>query len=95
MENLMANLWWILIWVVLGLIAGATGKVIMPGEDGKGFLPTALLGMAGSVIGGFLASFLNIAKGTTGFLMTLVFAIVGSLILLVAYRLATGRSVTG
>ncbi len=93
MENF--DFWWLLVWVVLGLIAGAIAKVIMPGKDGGGYITTALLGMAGSLVGGFLASFLNLAQGSMGFVASLIAAIVGSLVLLVIYRLVTGRSVTG
>ena len=95
MENLMANLWWIAIWVVLGLVAGAIAKLIMPGKDGGGYLSTALLGIAGALVGGFIASSLNLVQGSMNLLVTIVFAVIGSLILLTIYRLVTGRSVTG
>ena len=46
----------ILGWIVLGLIAGAIAKLIMPGDDPGGILVTMLLGIIGAVIGGFLGS---------------------------------------
>ena len=43
-------------WIVLGLIAGAIAKAIMPGKQGGGFLVTLLLGVIGAVVGGWLGS---------------------------------------
>ena len=40
-------------WIVLGLIAGAIAKAIMPGKQGGGFLVTLLLGVIGAVLGGW------------------------------------------
>ena len=44
----------ILGWIVLGLVAGAIAKLIMPGNDPGGFIVTILLGIIGAVIGGFI-----------------------------------------
>jgi uncharacterized membrane protein YeaQ/YmgE (transglycosylase-associated protein family) len=44
----------ILAWVVFGLIIGALAKLVMPGKDPGGIIVTILLGIAGSVIGGFI-----------------------------------------
>ena len=86
-------------WIVLGLIAGAIAKAIMPGRDPGGILITMLLGIVGSVLGGFLGRALlgygrvnstgDIAE--PGFLMSLVLAVVGAIILLAIYRLIKGR----
>jgi uncharacterized membrane protein YeaQ/YmgE (transglycosylase-associated protein family) len=46
----------ILGWIVLGLIAGAIAKLIMPGDDPGGIIVTMLLGIVGPLIGGFLGS---------------------------------------
>jgi uncharacterized membrane protein YeaQ/YmgE (transglycosylase-associated protein family) len=43
-------------WIVLGLVAGALAKLIMPGDDPGGILVTMLLGIVGAVVGGFLGS---------------------------------------
>ncbi|MGH3821933.1 MAG: GlsB/YeaQ/YmgE family stress response membrane protein [Pseudonocardiaceae bacterium] len=82
----------ILGWVVLGLVAGAIAKLIMPGNDPGGFIVTILLGIIGALIGGFLGS-LIFGQGLGSFwnLQTWIVAIVGSLILLIIYRLAIGR----
>ncbi len=82
----------ILGWIVLGLIAGAIAKLIMPGDDPGGILVTMLLGIVGAVIGGFLGSrIFGIGLQTFWNLQTWIVAIIGSLILLILYRLIAGR----
>ncbi len=90
----------ILAWIVFGLIAGLIAKAIMPGKDPGGAIITILLGIVGSIIGGFLGrTFLGYGRAGTGgdvtepgFLMSLVLAVVGAIIVLAVYRLMTGRS---
>jgi uncharacterized membrane protein YeaQ/YmgE (transglycosylase-associated protein family) len=79
-------------WIVLGLLAGAIAKLIMPGDDPGGIIVTILLGIVGAVIGGFLGS-LIFGTGLQDFwsLQTWIVAIIGSLILLGGYRLIVGR----
>ena len=86
-------------WIILGLIAGLIAKAIMPGKDPGGFIITALIGMIGSVIGGFIGRMLlGYGRDSTGditepgFLMSLILAVVGAIVLLAVYRLFTGRS---
>jgi uncharacterized membrane protein YeaQ/YmgE (transglycosylase-associated protein family) len=83
-------------WIVLGLIAGAIAKLIMPGDDPGGIIVTMLLGIVGAVIGGFLGSRI-FGVGLESFwnLQTWIVAIIGSLILLVIYRLVAGRRTAG
>ncbi|CZY55382.1 transglycosylase [Enterobacter ludwigii] len=45
----------IIAWIIFGLIAGAIAKLIMPGNDGGGFILTCVLGVVGAVVGGWLA----------------------------------------
>ena len=73
-------------WIILGLIAGILAKYIMPGKDGGGLVVTALLGIAGAFVGGWLGSFIGI--GTTGefSFASLITAVVGALVLLFIYR---------
>jgi uncharacterized membrane protein YeaQ/YmgE (transglycosylase-associated protein family) len=93
----------ILGWIVLGLIAGAIAKAIMPGRDPGGVLITMIIGIIGSLIGGFIGRALfdygsvNDAGAVSepGFLMSLVMAIVGSIVLLAIYRLIRGQSLRG
>ncbi|HVF39122.1 MAG TPA: GlsB/YeaQ/YmgE family stress response membrane protein [Gemmatimonadaceae bacterium] len=82
-----------LAWIVLGLIAGAIAKAIMPGNDPGGLIVTMIIGIVGALIGGFLGSTLMGAPLTGFSLQSLLLAVVGSLVLLFIYRMATkGRS---
>lgn len=69
---------------IIGLIAGALAKWIMPGKDPGGIFVTMLLGIAGSVLAGFLGRSLGwYAEGqAAGFLMS----VAGAVLLLAAYR---------
>jgi uncharacterized membrane protein YeaQ/YmgE (transglycosylase-associated protein family) len=79
-------------WIVLGLIAGAIAKLIMPGDDPGGIIITMLLGIVGALIGGFLGSrIFGIGLQTFWNLQTWIVAILGALILLGIYRLIAGR----
>ena len=84
-------------WIIIGLVAGVIAKAIMPGRDPGGAIITILLGIVGAVVGGWVSRLLGIggrAEGTSdpGFIVTLVFAVIGSLIVLAVYRLITRRS---
>jgi uncharacterized membrane protein YeaQ/YmgE (transglycosylase-associated protein family) len=85
----------ILAWIVLGLIAGAIAKAMMPGSDPGGFIVTILIGIVGAFLGGFLGNTLA-GRGVDGFsVWSIVLAIVGSMLLLWIYRMATrGRTTT-
>ena len=80
-------------WIVLGLLAGAIAKLILPGKDPGGIIITMLIGIVGALLGGFLASVLFDVDVNDEFfdLATWVSAIAGALILLLLYRLFTGR----
>jgi uncharacterized membrane protein YeaQ/YmgE (transglycosylase-associated protein family) len=79
-------------WIVLGLLAGAIAKLIMPGDDPGGIIITILLGIVGAVIGGFLGSrIFGIGLENFWSLQTWIVAIIGSLILLGLYRIFAGR----
>lgn len=82
----------ILGWIVLGLIIGALAKLVMPGRDPGGIIVTILIGIVGSLLGGFIGSKL-FGGGLGGFfdLRTWVLGLVGSLILLLIYRVVVGR----
>ena len=88
-------------WIIFGLIAGLIAKAIMPGRDPGGFIITILLGIAGSLIGGFIGqAVFGYEHGANdssdlsrpGFLMSLVLAVVGAIVLLALYRLIKGRT---
>lgn len=79
-------------WVVLGLIAGAIAKMLMPGRDPGGCIVTILIGIVGALLGGFLSTALGFG-GLTGDLdwRSLVIAVLGSFVLLALWRLIRGR----
>lgn len=81
----------ILSWIVVGLIAGALGKAIMPGDDPGGLGMTILIGMAGALVGGVVVGILG-GTGTTGFnIWSILVATLGAVILLALYRVVVGR----
>ena len=78
----------ILSWVLFGLLAGGIAKLIMPGKDPGGCLVTVAIGVAGALLGGFLGTTLFDWGTVTGFdLKSLGIAVLGSFVLLLAYRL--------
>jgi uncharacterized membrane protein YeaQ/YmgE (transglycosylase-associated protein family) len=76
-------------WIVFGLIVGALAKFIMPGRDGGGLIVTTLLGIVGALVGGFLGRALGLYSQNepAGFLG----ALVGAVIVLAIFRMASGR----
>ncbi len=76
----------ILSWAILGLVAGALAKLIMPGKDGGGILITMVLGIAGAIVGGWLGAFFGLGT-TSGFsLGSIATATVGALLILFVYK---------
>ena len=74
-------------WIVLGIIAGALAKWLMPGKDGGGIFITMGLGIAGAFVGGFLGSFLGVGVTGGGInLASIGTATTGAFILLWLYR---------
>jgi uncharacterized membrane protein YeaQ/YmgE (transglycosylase-associated protein family) len=68
-------------WLILGLVAGALARLLVPGRDPMGWLGTLLLGLAGSMVGGFLADLLfdDEAIGLFG-------SVVGAVLVLLVYN---------
>lgn len=84
----------ILTWIIVGLIAGALGKLIMPGDDPGGFIVTILLGILGAFVGGFVFNLFG-GSGVTGFnLWSLLVATIGAIIVLAIYRALVGARTT-
>ena len=74
------------------LIAGALGKLVMPGDEPGGFIVTLSIGMAGAVVGGFVVGILG-GTGATGLnIWSILVATLGAIILLALYRLIAERS---
>jgi uncharacterized membrane protein YeaQ/YmgE (transglycosylase-associated protein family) len=83
----------IIAFLILGLLAGAIAKAIMPGEDPGGVIVTTIIGVVGALVGGFLAAAVFGAHPLDDFfdISTWVTAIFGSIILLAIYRVVTGN----
>ena len=73
-------------WIVMGLVAGALAKWILPGSDPGGMLITVLIGVAGGLLGGFLGTRLGIGDVTGLNLLSLGLSVGGALVLLAGYR---------
>ncbi|WP_407358521.1 GlsB/YeaQ/YmgE family stress response membrane protein [Microbacterium sp. LTA6] len=79
-------------FLILGLIAGAIAKLILPGKQRGGWFVTLLLGVVGAMLGGWLGGLLFNASLDSFFsLSTWVLAVGGSLIVLLIYGLIAGR----
>ena len=77
-------------WIVLGLLAGAIAKAIMPGTQGGGWLATLVLGVVGALLGGFIGSAVfNVGLDTFWSLQTWIVAILGALLVLVIWGFVT------
>ena len=83
----------IIAFIILGLLAGAIAKALLPGDDPGGFIITAIIGIVGALLGGFLAGALFDGDPMDEFfdISTWLTAIVGAIILLVIYRMVAGR----
>lgn len=79
-------------FLLLGLIAGAIAKLILPGKQGGGWVVTLLLGVVGALLGGWIGSAI-FGVGVNEFfsLSSWLLAIGGSIIVLLVYGLITGR----
>ena len=81
----------ILGWIIVGLIAGALAKMVVPGEGPGGVVGDIVVGIVGAFLGGWLFNFFG-HTGLTGFsLYSIIVAFVGAVILLFIVRAVTGR----
>ena len=79
-------------FLLLGLIAGAIAKALLPGTQGGGWVITLVLGVIGALLGGWLASLIfNVEMGAFFDIRTWVIAILGSIVVLLIYGLLTRR----
>ena len=89
----------IIAFIILGLLAGIIAKAVLPGDDPGGIIVTTLIGIAGAVIGGFVAAALFDAHPLDEFfdISTWLTAIIGAIVLLLIYRLSwpVARSTSG
>jgi uncharacterized membrane protein YeaQ/YmgE (transglycosylase-associated protein family) len=86
----------IIAFIILGLLAGAIAKALLPGDDPGGFIITAIIGIAGALLGGFVAAALFDAHPLDEFfdISTWLTAIIGAIVLLLIYRMVVGRGRT-
>ncbi len=81
----------ILIWLLVGLIAGALARLLVPGNDSMGILATMILGLVGSLVGGFLGNLFfdgDFDVTTAG----LIGSVIGAVIALLVYRSMRART---
>jgi uncharacterized membrane protein YeaQ/YmgE (transglycosylase-associated protein family) len=81
----------ILIWLLIGLIAGALARFLVPGRDPMGLVGTMVLGLVGSFVGGFLGNLVTESEfdvTTAG----LLGSVAGAVIALLVYRSVKKRS---
>ncbi len=86
-------LWFIIVLFVFGLIAGAIARLVVPGRDPMGLVGTAVLGIVGSFIGGFLGFILFKKDLNEGALQpaSLLGSIIGAVVALLIYRAVSRR----
>ena len=84
----------IIAFIILGLLAGAIAKALMPGDDPGGWIITGIIGIVGALLGGFLAAAIFDAHPLDEFfdISTWLTAIIGSIILLAIYRVVVDRN---
>ena len=78
----------IIAWIIFGLIAGAIARFLKPGSDAAGWFTTIIIGIVGSVVGGFLGR-LFFGAGVTNDVFSfysLAMSVVGAIIVLYAYN---------
>jgi uncharacterized membrane protein YeaQ/YmgE (transglycosylase-associated protein family) len=81
----------IIVWLIVGLIAGALARLLVPGRDPMGFLGTLVLGLIGSLIGGFLGDLFT--TGNQDFSPAgLIGSIIGAVVALLVYRAVAHRN---
>jgi uncharacterized membrane protein YeaQ/YmgE (transglycosylase-associated protein family) len=81
-------------WIVLGFLAGVIAKAIAPGGENVGIVVTTLLGIAGALLGGFVATALNFGDPIDEFFdfSTWLAAVLGAVLILVVWNAVRGRS---
>ena len=83
---------WLIGWFIIGLIAGGIARLLLPGRDPMGCLGTALLGMAGGVLGGWLGDVILKDTERRTIRPGLLFSVLGAVILLALWRMVRPRT---
>ncbi|MDF2932781.1 MAG: GlsB/YeaQ/YmgE family stress response rane protein [Chryseobacterium sp.] len=80
----------ILAWILFGLIVGALAKLLMPGNQGGGWIITIILGIVGALVGGFIAGAIGIGDdGNPWDLGTIGISVLGAIVVLLIYGALT------
>jgi uncharacterized membrane protein YeaQ/YmgE (transglycosylase-associated protein family) len=80
----------IIVWILFGLVVGVVAKLLTPGREPVGFVMTVLLGILGSLLGGFIGRAIGLYptyQSTGGFFMS----ILGAVVLVAIYNMAVSR----
>jgi uncharacterized membrane protein YeaQ/YmgE (transglycosylase-associated protein family) len=83
----------IIAWIIFGLIAGAIAKFLKPGVDSQGWIATIIIGIVGSMVGGYLGR-LFFGQGVTNEVFSLYsmgMSVVGAIIVLFVYNMVTAK----
>lgn len=78
-------------WIILGLIAGALAKWLMPGEQGGGWILTMVLGIVGAFVGGWLGTLVGLGSVSGVNIGSIVTAVIGALVVLFIHRALTRK----
>ncbi|MCW3058703.1 MAG: GlsB/YeaQ/YmgE family stress response membrane protein [Capsulimonas sp.] len=85
----------ILMWIVVGFLAGLLAKAIVPGtaDEPGGFVGTTVLGIVGAVVGGFIYHLITGSRSftTTLDIMSIVWAAIGAIVVVMISRMLSGR----
>ena len=76
-------------WILIGALAGALARLIMPGRGPSGCIVTILLGVGGALLAGFVSHSLGWDRNNSG--AGFIAATVGAIVILFIYRLINGR----
>ena len=81
----------IISWIILGLVAGALAKWILPGKDPGGIIVTIVIGIIGAIVGGYIGTLIGFGEATGVNIRSIIIAVAGSIILLLIYRVVMRR----
>lgn len=78
--------------IIIGFVAGGIAKFLLPGKDPGGWIITILLGIGGAFLGSYIdENFISLSFTGTALYDRIISAVIGSLVLLIAFRLVFGR----
>jgi uncharacterized membrane protein YeaQ/YmgE (transglycosylase-associated protein family) len=83
----------ILTWIIFGLIAGALAKMIMPGNQGMGWIMTIILGIVGAFVGGWIGSMLGWGTVNEFNFKSMFLAVGGAIVVLLIFGAVTRNRV--